>query len=71
MDIMICPKTRELVDHDSCLALKKMSKPLAESFARKICLNANDCPNEVCCSIFEAGWTGFKEFVQTLEVNKI
>jgi len=70
MDIMICPKSRELVDNDSCLALKKLPKPLAESFARKICLNATGCPNDVCCSIFEAGWLDFKKFVQALEISK-
>lgn len=55
-EMMICPKNRNLVDADSCIALKNLSKTMAEFFARKICTSVNQCPKEDYCLVFEAGW---------------
>lgn len=67
MEIMICPKSRELVDKGVCVALQNLSKPMAEIFSRKICMTVNGCPVEGLCSAFEAGWLAVGEFVSSIK----
>ena len=67
MDVMICPKSRTLVDCKTCIAIKSLSKIKAEFFARKVCLTLDGCPKEEYISVFEAGWDSVHEFIQTIE----
>lgn len=67
MDVIICPKSRSLVDSETCPALKALSKLKAELFARKVCLTVDGCPKEEYISVFEAGWNSVREFINTIE----
>ena len=67
MDMIICPKSRGLVDRETCPALKALSKPKAELFARKVCLIVIGCPKEEYIPVFEAGWNSVREFINTIE----
>lgn len=67
MEVMICPKSRTLVDANVCVALKGLSKAQAEIFSRKICLSTVGCPKEDYVAIFNAGWSAVGEFIKTIE----
>jgi hypothetical protein len=67
MELIICPKSRNLVNKEDCVALQNLSKPMAEYFARKICPTVCGCPNETLCTVFEIGWQAVGEFVSTLQ----
>jgi hypothetical protein len=55
-EIILCPKSKELVDESQCIAVKNMSKLMAEYFSVRVCKTVNDCPKEDYCSVFECGW---------------
>jgi len=67
MEVILCPKSRNIVDKDVCVALQNLSKPMAEIFARKICKTVNGCPVEGLCNAFEAGWMAVGEFVSSMK----
>ena len=64
-ELIICPKSNELVDCCSCVAIKNLSKVMAEYFARKVCSSVRGCPNEDYCTVFECGWTSVGNMLQT------
>lgn len=70
MEMMICPKSRTLVDATNCIALKSLSKPKAELFARKICTTVSGCPKSDYIDVFEAGWDSVSELIKTIEDDK-
>jgi uncharacterized membrane-anchored protein len=63
-DFIICPKTKNLVDADICLALRNLPKITAEFFTRKICTTVAGCPKEDYCAVFESGWSSVGEFLE-------
>jgi len=66
-NMIICPKTNNLVDVESCTALKNLSKPMAERFAGRICTTVRGCPNEDYCWVFERGWNAVGSLLQTIK----
>jgi len=55
-DVILCPKTKELVDKTTCIALKNLQKVMADFFSKKICTSVQGCPKEDYCLVFESGW---------------
>lgn len=61
--MIICPKSRQLVDSEQCIALKNMSKPMAEQFSLRVCRQVVGCPKEEYCAVFEEGWKAVEVFL--------
>jgi len=62
--LILCPKTKQLVDDTQCIAIKNLSKSRAELFSTKICNTVQGCPKEDYCEVFERGWDAVGNFLQ-------
>jgi hypothetical protein len=56
MEVIYCPKSKELVDGEQCIAIKNLTKTMAEFFSIKVCKTVTGCPKEEYCAIFKCGW---------------
>ena len=63
-ELMICPKSRELVNEEQCIALKNLSKVMAEFFSVRVCKTVAGCPKEEYCAVFECGWSSVGTLLQ-------
>ncbi len=63
-ELMICPKSNELVDNEQCIAIRNLSKTMAEFFSIRVCKTVIGCPNEDYCSVFGQGWESVGNLLQ-------
>jgi hypothetical protein len=64
-EMLICPKTNELVDGEQCIAIRNLPKVQAEYFSCKICKTVTGCPSEDYCLAFEHGWESAGTLLQS------
>jgi len=63
--MLICPKTKKLVDEKKCIAINNLSHQIATFFSVKICSSIKGCPTEHYCSVFEDGWNSVSELLNS------
>lgn len=63
MKTMICPKSNQLVNDETCTALRNMSTVRSEFFATTVCMAVTECPKEDYCSVFDYGWNSVNDFL--------
>lgn len=64
-EMMLCPKSRDLVNSEQCVAIRHLPKVMAEYFSSKVCKTVVGCPKEDYCTVFECGWTSVGSLLQT------
>jgi hypothetical protein len=63
-EIIICPKSHELVTTKECVVLRILSPVLADYFSERICSIIEECPKENSCLVFECGWRSLGSFLR-------